>query len=383
MLQYLLSLVKDTDYEFHLITHEQPSFELSKEEEIRIRKELKDQNIHWYPVKYHNGRFLLLKKLYDFVLSAWHCTKIKWKFKSEIIIGFLPLAAGFSAILAPILRLKLITYCFEPHSEYMVDFGIWSRKSWKYVLLRKYERSQLEISKEIILPTSHTEKLVEKVNPFARKHVFPISIDTDKNVFNELFRSQFRAKNGILNKRVILYMGKFGGLYYDIPFFLNFLYQFKQFSDYHVMIISPDVIPIKNYLQSSGKDSTFFTLLDFIPYDNIHDYISVADLGVVAVPPLPSQKFRTPVKTGLYLSCGIPYMINRDVAEDDLIAEKEQVGVVVNDFTSHDIMELKQKMEVLLNDKAIHQRCRDTAIKYRSHHKALEVLRQILKDHYI
>lgn len=383
MLQYLLSLVKNSNYTFHMITHEQQVFSLTPDANEKLRLELLANKIHWYPVKYHNGRFLILKKMYDFLHSALYCLKIKWKFKSEIIIGFLPLAAGFSAILAPILRLKLITYCFEPHSEYMVDFGIWSRKSFKYALLRKYERTQLEISKEIIVPTSHTKKLTDKISPYSRKHVFPISIDTDKNVFNEVFRNKFRMEHNITDKKVILYMGKFGGLYYDIPLFLDFLYKFKGFQNYHILIISSDVVPIKNYIESLKMDSSFFTLLDFIPYDFIHDYISIADIGIVAVPPLPSQRYRTPVKTGLYLSCGIPYIINKGVAEDDSIAEIENVGVVVENFTTHDMNDLNQKIAVILDDKGTYSRCRDTAIKYRSHHKALEVLQQILKDHYI
>jgi hypothetical protein len=383
MLQYLLSLVKSTDYSFHLITHEQPEFKLSSEE-LKLRKqELEKNNIFWYPVNYHNGRFLVFKKIYDFVHSAYYCFKIKRKFKPNIIIGFLPLAAGFSAILAPILRLKLITYCFEPHSEYMADFKLWSRNSLKFALLRKYERTQIEVSKEIIVPTSHTKIFADKINPYSKKHVFPISIDTDKNVFNKEFREGFRKKNSLENKKVLLYMGKFGGLYYDIPFFIDFLYKFISFENYHILIISPDSLEIEKYIGNKKMDQTFFTILSFIPYDLIHNYISVADIGIVAVPPLPSQIYRTPVKTGLYLSCGIPYIINKGVAEDDIIASRENVGVVVNDFTIHDIKELTIKIDNLLTNENLAERCRNTAIKYRSHQKALEVLQQVLKDNYI
>lgn len=383
MLQYLLSLVKDTGYVFHLITHEQKVFELTPSQTENRKSELLQDNIYWYPVKYHNGKFLIFKKAFDFLMSALICFRIKRRYKTKVIIGFLPLAAGFSAILAPVLRMKLITYCFEPHSQYMVDFGIWSKKSWKYALLRKYERTQLEISSEIIVPTQHTRIMVEKINPYVRNHVFPISIDTEKNIYDSHFRSEFRKKHLIESKRVILYMGKFGGLYYDIPYFIDFLYGFRAIENYHVLIISSDYEDLKKYISVSAKDDSFFTLLDFIPYDRIHEFISVADIGIVAVPPLPSQKYRTPVKTGLYLSCGIPYIINRNIAEDDLIAETENVGVVVEDFADADLNVLSFRMDALLKDPEIHVRCRNTAIKYRSHQKALEVLQKILKDNYI
>ncbi len=383
MLQYLVSLSADQNYVFHLITHEQTEFRLTASEESHRKRELRDLNIQWYPIEYHNGKFLILKKLYDFMIATMICGKIRWRYKARTIIGFLPIAAGFSAILAPVLGMKLITYCFEPHSEYMADFGIWSRKSLKYILLKKFEREQLEVSNSVIVPTSYTLELADGINPYSHKFVFPISIDTDKNVFNASFRESFRKENGLEGKRILLYMGKFGGIYYDIPYFLRFIYSFHELENYHVVLISSDAKEIRRFLHENDFDNSFFTVFDFITYDLIHDYISIADLGLVAVPPLPSQKYRTPVKTGLYLSCGIPYLINKGIAEDDLIAEKENVGCVVDDFTNVDVRELDKKISVLLNDVDIADRCRNVALKYRSHKKAVDVLRKVIEDIYI
>ncbi len=383
MLQYLTSLAVKDNLTFHLITHEQKSFKLSEAEMKQKKENLADNNILWYPINYHKGRFLIFKKLYDFLVASYICFKVKIKYNTKVIIGFLPIAAGFSAILAPVLRLKLITYCFEPHSEYMVDFKIWSRKSWKFALLRKYERTQLEISSAVIVPTFYTKELVEKYNPYNKKYVLPISIDTEKNIFNEKFRNEFREKNNLGNKKIILYLGKFGGIYYDTPTFMEFLYKFEALGDYHALIISSDFLELENYLQKKHWDESFFTLHDFIPYDQIHNYISIADIGIVAVPPLPSQKYRTPVKTGLYLSCGIPYLINKGVAEDDRIALTENVGWVVDDLTHVDMNELNQKIITLLRDENLRNRCRETAVNHRSHKKAVEVLREVIKDNYI
>ena len=383
MLQYLISMSQSQTYFFHLITHEQKNFELNNTQKDERIKELEQQNISWYPVKYHTGKFLMLKKLFDFIKAAFICAKIRLKFKAKVIIGFLPIASGYSAILAPVLNLKLITYCFEPHSEYMADFKIWSRQSLKYVLLRKYEMEQIQISKSLIVPTNYTSQFVEKINPYAKKYVFPISVDTDKNIFDASFRNEFREKRKIQNKKVILYLGKFGGIYYDIPGFIDFLYKFRTFPQYHALIISPDADKINSYLTEQKYDLSFFTILNFIPYDEIHKYISCADLGVVAVPVFPSQKYRTPVKTGLYLSCGIPYLINKGIAEDDLIAIREKVGVAVTDILNTDMVEMDNAVNDLLKSEKLAERCRNVAVKYRSHTKAVEVLEKVLEDIYI
>ena len=383
MLQYLIDISKGNMYRFHLITHEQKNFKLSATASKIKKIELEQLGIIWYPLDYHTGKFLLIKKLLDFLKSFWICLRIRIIFRTKVIIGFLPIAAGFSAILAPILRMKLVTYCFEPHSEYMIDFGIWSKKSLKYALLRKFERSQIEISSDIIVPTTHTERLTNRINPFARKYVFPISIDTDKNIFDDLARNRIRKQYLINNKTTLLYMGKFGGIYYGVPVLIDFLVKFHSLENYHVLIISSDKQEIDSYITKKGLDQTFFTVLNYIPYERIHEFISVADFGLVAVPPLPSQKYRTPVKTGLYLACGIPYLINRGIAEDDTIAERENVGVAVDDLINTDINLLHLSILKMLNDPSHHERCRNTAIKYRSHKQAVKVLDDILKHHYI
>lgn len=383
MLQYLISLSHNQKYFFHLITHEQINFELSGAQKKKKIAELEQYHIYWHPVKYHSGRFLIFKKLFDFLNAAFICAKIRIKYKAKVIIGFLPIAAGYSAILAPVLNVKLITFCFEPHSEYMADFKIWSRRSLKYILLRKYEMEQIQISNAMIVPTNYTAKLVEKINPYTKKYVFPISVDTDKNILDASFRTVFREQRNIQNKKVILYLGKFGGIYYDIPQFIDFLYKFRTYPEYHVLIISPDADKINSYLTEQNYDISFFTVLNFIPYDEIHKYISCADMGVVAVPVFPSQKYRTPVKTGLYLSCGIPYLINKGIAEDDLIAKKEGVGVVVADILTANMEDINNAVSDLLKSEKLAERCRNVAVKYRSHTKAVQVLEKVLEDIYI
>lgn len=380
MLQYLLELTVADKWIFHLITHEQDAFRLDEATAKTKKDDLRNKNIIWYPVDYHNGRFLLLKKAFDFLKTSWICFQIKRKFKPQKIIGFLPIAAAFASILSPILRLKLITYCFEPHSEYMVDFGIWNRKSLKYILLKKYENSLIEISDKIIVPTSYTKEYVLKRKPGLRTYLLPISVDTDQNRFDPEARNQLRKEWGVGNRKVLLYLGKFGGIYYDIPTFISFLYRLHSYNEFHAIIISSDKSAIERYISEEKLDPSFFTILNFVPYDSISKYISAADMGMVAVPPLPSQKYRTPVKTALYLSCGIPYLVNKGIAEDDKIALQFKVGCVVEDFLEADMVKLRNDIIELQNDPELSSRCRKVAYEERSHHKAVKLMESILKE---
>ena len=72
-------------------------------------------------------------------------------------------------------------------------------------------------------------------------------------------------------------------------------------------------------------------------YSEIHRYYFAADFAVIAVPPGPSKKFISNIKVGEYLCAGLPFLITRGISEDHLVAEQQDVGVVVDDFVESDI----------------------------------------------
>ena len=105
-------------------------------------------------------------------------------------------------------------------------------------------------------------------------------------------------------------------------------------------------------------------------------------MGLVAIPPLESQKYRTPVKIGNYLSCGLPFIVNRGVADDDVLAEKEQVGVVLESFDSADIARALPTLRMFMDEQREQQqaRCRRVAIEHRGIHNSVRVLKEIFED---
>src|SRR5579871_2872722 len=66
MMAYIRTLSANTHWEFDLITFEQPAYPLKANYAI-VHAELKRQKINWHPRKHHTGKFLVLKKLYDFI----------------------------------------------------------------------------------------------------------------------------------------------------------------------------------------------------------------------------------------------------------------------------------------------------------------------------
>jgi hypothetical protein len=119
-----------------------------------------------------------------------------------------------------------------------------------------------------------------------------------------------------------------------------------------------------------------------IPYDEIQEHLSAADMGMVAIPPLPAQKYRTPVKSGIYLACGLPYLINRGVSDEDDLALEERVGVVVESEDEAGTRGAIEQIQSYMNEDRVQlrERCRAVAYEYKDVHNAVNVLDEMLGE---
>src|SRR5690606_3034331 len=124
---------------FHIITYEQKKYALTAQEKESILQELKDQNIYWYPLTYHTGKFILIKKSWDFFNGFLKVLFLKIKTRSQVLLSFTNIAGSVGFIFSKILNLKFIVFSYEPHSQFLADFGLWNRNSLKFKSLNKLE----------------------------------------------------------------------------------------------------------------------------------------------------------------------------------------------------------------------------------------------------
>jgi hypothetical protein len=112
------------------------------------------------------------------------------------------------------------------------------------------------------------------------------------------------------------------------------------------------------------------------------DWLSAADLGIVAVPPLPAQRFRSPIKVGEYLACGLPYIVCRGVSEDDLWAERYGVGVVIDAFTREAVWRKADRIRALLAEEktGLRSRCRAAGVAYRGKGIAVTAFGRVFEE---
>lgn len=379
LLSYIKTINKNNIGDFHLITFEQKEYHIDKQERLQIREGLAKHNIFWHPLTFHTGKFLLFKKLIDFFQSVYTILKIRIKYGIKVIFSFANVASSIAILIKKAFNLKMIIYSYEPHSEFMIELGLWDKNSLKFKTLNYLEKLAGRDADYIMTGTKYMVEKLEKENSKAYVYRAPTAVDEKQFYFRSEGRKKVREKINAHDKYVILYLGKFGDLYYneEIP---QLSREIKSFipNSYFLVVTSNNHEEIKviynKYL--SEKD---FHITGHLSFEEVKEYISAADIGISGVPPTASQKYRSPTKVAEYLLCGIPIITSKGIAEDDIYAEKNNVGIVIDNFKDSLNKHAVEKLIFYCNENKDEQRqrCRNTALNYRSRHNNIEIIENI------
>ncbi len=334
MYKYILSLTKK-GYSFYLITFEQPEYAISKEDYVKIKEELKEQGVYWKAFKHNTGNYLLFKKLFDLLSVGF--TICKWSLfgRAKNIFAFANVAASHSVIYSSLFRLNLFVYSYEPHAEFQVELGLWKKTSLKFKILDYFEKLAAKKAKLIFTGTKHGVELVKTISPHAAVYRLPTSVDENDFYYRKDKAIQWRIDHGTTHRKTVLYIGKFGDLYYQPKTLINFyesLYELDK-SYYFIIVTSFNLTTIKELVSNSIIPNECFYLDQKISYEKVKVLISASDLGMSIVPPMENQKYRSPTKVAEYLLCGLPYLTCKGVSEDDEVALLHKVGIAIDDVS--------------------------------------------------
>jgi len=386
MLEYLRTLVKSEGVHFYLITFEQKHYALSVEQVRRERRILLQSGISWYPIPYHAGSFIVIKKIIDLFQAIAVIGKLRQLTKAKLLVTFTNLSASIGIICAHFFRLKMLVYCYEPHSDFLVELGIWRKGSIKHRISRWIELYAGKRADFVMASTKHVANLLTDVKAKGRVVRAPVSVDEKAFTFKRKGRERVRREYSLHNRNVVLYLGKFGYLYYneEIAKLCKILYDNIN-NTFFLVVTSNDNEAIQKMFREYGLPEESFSVTGNLTYDEVKDYISAADIGLSAVPPTPSQRYRSPTKVAEYLLCGLPYITCEGVSEDDIYAKKHNVGAVVKSFDENHISESIPQIRNLLDEEkvSIRERCRNVGISYRGKSNIDSLFQQFFRKIYV
>ncbi|MDG1781423.1 MAG: glycosyltransferase [Flavobacteriales bacterium] len=381
--EYMLhQAAQHTNYRFQLLTFEQKKYALSPAEKTEVTAELSGKGIYWQPLTYHSGKFMFVKKAVDFTAAFWQMVRISLKRRPKMIISFANTSAAISWVLSRFVRAKLMVYSYEPHSKFLAEFGIWKRSGWRYKLLRSLEKKTAKTADYILTGTKH---MVEELAPIASGEVLraPSSVDETVFTFDNNQRQSIRNELQLAGRNVLVYAGKFGGIYYDQEIITFCAEMLKADPSWYFIFLTPsDHEPLRTTMIANGLTSSDFFLHEANSPSEVASFLSASDVGLTAIPPFPSQRFRSPVKVGEYLMCGLPYITSKGVSEDDSIAELHDVGVVIPSLDKIEVQHTLGALDLYLNEnrEELRSRCRKAGISYRGRKQVDDLFSRILQE---
>lgn len=363
-------LVNGSDIKFYLITYEDRKFPLTSEQ-IEKAENWKKQGLEWIRLQWHPGTNII-NKCRD-IVSGFFCIAKLRIYGCRHIITFGSIAGAYGYLYAYVLKMRLFLHSFEPHSEYAIDNGVWRKEDMIFKALNFLEKKSAKFASVVTSGTYFMqERLLAEWKVKAKFFKLPSVVDDQKFLFNEGVRNEIRKNNHIEDdKIIILYAGKFGGLYYyeEIALMYKWLYEMEQ--NLYFLIVTPNKKEEIQYIfDKAGVSIENYSVYN-CNYNEIHKYYFASDFAIVAVPPGKSKKFISNIKVGEYLCAGLPFLITRGVSEDYLYAENCKVGVVVDNFKEKEIKDswprIKEYLEMDKNELRI--RCRQIGCSYRGFDK--------------
>jgi glycosyltransferase involved in cell wall biosynthesis len=95
--------------------------------------------------------------------------------------------------------------------------------------------------------------------------------------------------------------------------------------------------------------------------DRVASWLRLGRALFFFIRPIPSKRASCPTKFAEGLALGLPIVCNRGIGDLDEVLEKENVGVLVDSFSDGGYTEAGQRLQRLLQDPGLANRCRSLA----------------------
>ena len=335
----------------------------------KLKKELRDYRIKWYYLKYHKRPYVVAT-LFDILMGIKVGLYIVISKRINIIHARSIIPAAIGYILAKLTGKKFIYDERGLMAEEYVDGGIWKRSSFLYKLALYVEKVLLSRADFLVVLTENIKNFLLNTNYLPRNHfgkkpniaVIPCCVDLNRFNRQSLSVEQLKKKYGITKKFVFLYIGSVGTWYLLEEMIDFFLVAKTLINNAHFLILTHvDKEMVKDSWNKRGLSFDEVTIEE-VEFEEIPDYINLADVGMFFIKPVFSKRSSCPTKFAEYLACGLPVLINSRIGDTDSIVEKYKIGVVIDEFSKESYSsKIISLLEIMKDKNLISAKCRRVA----------------------
>ncbi|MGB7067963.1 MAG: glycosyltransferase family 4 protein [Pyrinomonadaceae bacterium] len=366
VLPYLREIVKD-GVEMSLLTFEPVG--LTGEQEKAMRAEMSAMGIKWHWLRYHKWPSVPATA-FDILNGTRKVWSLMRKEKFDVLHGrvHIPTLMGALARKFSKQRPKLLFDIRGFFPEEYTDAGRWPENGWIFRAAKRIEGWLMkeadgfvvltERAREILFPESRETGFDKVGRPV---EVIPCCVDMRRfRATNAESRAAIRRELGIGERKVIAYVGSFGGWYMTDEMMNIFAAAREQDSDVFVMILTQrEKEKAAERLKAKGFTEKDFHVVSVSP-DEIPRYLCAADISLSFIKACYSKLSSSPTKIAEYLACGVPIIANRGVGDVDALIEENGVGVLVEEFSTDEYGSALERVAALGD---VVERCRITAAR--------------------
>lgn len=369
-----LRQVRDGGMKISILTFETNPREIWTDEEINLRKQkLAEEGIDWHFLTYHK-KPTVPATVFDILSGAFFTWKFIRRTNPDIIHARVHVPALMGAIAKKFVRRKpkLLFDIRGFFPEEYTDAGRWKENGKLYRAVKRVEKWLLKESdgfvvltekgREILFPESKETGFDKLGRPV---EVIPCCVDLKR--FKEIDRTTreaFRKKLNVENRRVITYVGSFGGWYLTEETADFFGVAKQENEDVFALILTQsDPDEIKSLLKKRGFSEKDFLIKKVLPKE-IPLYLSSADIALSFIKPCYSKQASSPTKNAEYFASGIPTVVNMGIGDTTEMTLEDGTGVVIDEFNAESYRNsIKQIEKMLENPEKIAEVCKNSAVK--------------------
>jgi glycosyltransferase involved in cell wall biosynthesis len=218
---------------------------------------------------------------------------------------------------------------FEPHSQYMLESGVWSKYDMRYIFMKKWENTVIQHASGLFCVTqNYLKTLTERGVQNERLKFVPNFVDEKVFAFQPTKRMELRQHYAIPTGHYIgIYVGKFGGIYLDDEAFSIFERSYLYFQQQlFLIILTPDdSTRIYQELIARGIPKECL-LIKKVKHEEVSHFLSAADFAYSLQQPKFSNRYLSPLKNGEYWMSGLPILMMEGVGDEMHYILEEQGG---------------------------------------------------------
>jgi hypothetical protein len=338
--------------------------------------------ISFEPLRSQPGHNVIFNKIEDFTRFPTELVKQVAEFQPDFILARGAPAGALAYLVWQKIKLPFYVESFEPHADYMLESGVWRRYDPRYLFQRYWEKKQKQLAQGLMpVAENYRQQLIVEGVPAGRIATVPCSVDVAAFAFDIKTRQQVRQQVGFTDPAAVIgiYVGKFGGIYYDQEAFIVFRAAADYFGPvFRLLILTPDpVVNVQQRLEVVGLPLAHIYITK-APHYEVPAYLSAADFAFATIKPAACRLFCSAIKIGEYWASGLPVLLPPGIGDDSAIVQAEDGGAVFDLAEPATLPIALGKLDVIWREPGSRTRVQELALRHRNIERASQAYAMLL-----